>query len=409
MGGHEMAPQTPQRSGRRGEAAPPLDALRGEAAPPLDALRGEAAPPLDVVLDTRFGSGWISGVLAVTFAGLAYGGVLCLLFPWLLTTPDARPLYPLAVVRWLIRAFLITGFGLGVLSVLLRRHARLGLTGVGLALAAVLVGGAETPVGAMRDTPAYVGLDWFLLNMLLLALAFVPLERLFALRAAQPIFRAGWQTDLGYFAVSHLLVQITVLLTLAPATLLFAWAARPALHHVVAGQPLAVQFLEIVLVADLAEYVVHRLFHRVPWLWRFHRIHHSAEAMDWLAGSRLHLVDIVLTRGLSFVPLYILGFAAPALYAYLVFVSFHAVFIHANVRFRLRAVEWLLVTPRFHHWHHAREAAAVDKNFAVHLPWIDRMFGTAYLPAERWPDAYGVSGARVPEGWLRQLVLPFRR
>ena len=55
--------------------------------------------------------------------------------------------------------------------------------------------------------------------------------------------------------------------------------------------------------------------------------------MDWLAGSRLHLVDIVVTRGLSFVPLYVLGFAPAAVYAYLVFVSFHAVFIHANVRF----------------------------------------------------------------------------
>ena len=355
-----------------------------------------------------FGSGWISGVLSVTFASLAYGGVLCLLFPWLLTTPDARPHYPLGLVRLLIHAFLVAGFGLGVLSILLRRRRTLGLTGIALAVAAALVGGAEAPLGAMRESPAYVGLDWFLLNLLLLALVFVPLERLFAHRPAQPIFRAGWQTDLGYFAASHLLVQLTILLTLAPATLLFAWAARPGLQRAVGGQPLVVQLLEIVLVADLAQYAVHRLFHRVPWLWRFHRIHHSAEAMDWLAGSRLHLVDIVVTRGLSFVPLYVLGFAAPAIYAYLVFVSFHAVFIHANVRFDMRALEWLVVTPRFHHWHHARDAAAVDRNFAVHVPWIDRLLGTAYLPRDRWPEAYGLAGPPLPDGWLRQLVLPFR-
>jgi sterol desaturase/sphingolipid hydroxylase (fatty acid hydroxylase superfamily) len=330
-------------------------------------------------------------------------------FPWLLTTPDARPLYPLPLVRLLIHAFLVAGFGLGVLSVLLRRRRTLGLTGIALATAAVLVGGAGVPVGPLRETPAYLGLDWFLLNLLLLALVFVPLERVFPRLAAQPIFRRGWQTDLGYFAVSHLLVQVTVLLTMAPAVVLFAWAVRPGLQAVVAAQPLLVQCAEIVLVADLAEYGVHRLFHRVPWLWRFHRIHHSAEALDWLAGSRLHVVDIVLTRGLSFVPLYLLGFAPPALYAYLVFVSFHAVFIHANVRWRLRALEWLVVTPRFHHWHHATEAAAVDKNFAVHLPWLDRLFGTAYLPRDRWPDAYGLGGAPVPDGWLRQLVLPFRR
>ena len=237
---------------------------------------------------------------------------------------------------------------------------------------------------------------------------FVPLERVAPLRPTQLIFRAGWQTDLGYFAVSHLAVQVLALLTLAPAMVVFAWAARPSVQAMVAAQPLVLQFVEIVIVADLAEYAVHRAFHRVPWLWRFHRIHHSAETMDWLAGSRLHLVDIVVTRGLSFVPLYALGFAPPALYAYLVFVSFHAVFIHANVRFRLRALEWLVVTPRFHHWHHAREAAAIDHNFAVHLPVIDRLFGTAYLPAERWPSTYGIDGAMVPDGWLRQLVLPLR-
>jgi sterol desaturase/sphingolipid hydroxylase (fatty acid hydroxylase superfamily) len=348
-------------------------------------------------------------VLAVTFAGLAYGGVLCLMFPWLLTIPDARSLYPLPLVRLLIHAFLVAGFGLGALSTLLSHRRTLGLTGMALAVAAALVGGANVPVGAMRPMPAYLGLDWFLLNLLLLALVFVPLERLFPRIGTQPIFRRGWETDLGYFAVSHLLVQVTVLLTMAPAALAFAWAARPGLQAAVAAQPPVVQFMEIVLVADLAQYGVHRLFHRVPWLWRVHRVHHSAEAMDWLAGSRLHVVDIVLTRGLSFVPLYVLGFAPPALYAYLVFVSFHAVFIHANVRFRLRALEWLVVTPRFHHWHHAREAAAVDRNFAVHLPFIDRVLGTAYFPAERWPERYGVAGPPVPDGWLRQLVLPFRR
>jgi len=356
---------------------------------------------------TGFGSGWISGVLAVTFAGLADGGVLCLLFPSLLTTPDARGHYPLGVVRFLIYAFLVGGFGLGTLSVLLRRSKRLGLTALALATAATLLGGSTAEVGDVSGAPGYLGLDWFLLNVLVLALLFVPLERRFAGRPEQPIFRPGWQTDLGHFAVSHLLVQVTVLLTLAPATLFFAWAVWPGLQRAVQAQPLIVQFVEVVIVADLTEYVVHRAFHRVPWLWRFHEIHHSARAMDWLASSRLHLVDIVVTRGLSFVPLYVLGFSTPAVYAYLVFVSFHAVFIHANVRFRFRAFEWLVVTPRFHHWHHAAAPEAVDRNFAIHLPIIDRLFGTSYFPEGRWPEAYGLAGPPISEGWLHQLARPF--
>jgi sterol desaturase/sphingolipid hydroxylase (fatty acid hydroxylase superfamily) len=356
---------------------------------------------------TRFGSGWISGVLAVVLAALATGGVLCLRFPALLTTPDARAFYPLPIVRLLIYVCLVAGFGLGTLSALLRRSKVFGLAALGLATAATLLGGAGAEVGAAAGSRVYAGLDWFLLNVLVLALLFVPMERIFARLRAQPIFRAEWRTDLVYFAVSHLLVQVTVLLTLAPAALFFAWAVHPGLQQAVRFQPLPLQLVEIVVVADLAEYVVHRAFHRVPWLWRFHAIHHSAQALDWLAASRLHLLDIVVTRGLSFVPLYLLGFAPPALYAYLIFVSFHAVFIHANVRFRFRALEWLVVTPRFHHWHHAAAPEAVDRNFAVHLPFIDRLFGTCYFPDGRWPESYGLAGRPVPEGWLRQFLWPF--
>jgi len=367
-----------------------------------------AGPGLARGRGTRFGSGWISGVLAVVFAALAAGGVLCLRFPALLTTPEARAFYPLPIVRFLVYACLVAGFGLGTLSALLRRSKALGLAALALATAATLLGGSAAEVGAVTGSRVYAGLDWFLVNVLVLALLFVPMERIFARLRAQPTFRAEWRTDLVYFAVSHLLVQVTVLLTLAPATLLFAWAVDPRVQAAVRAQPLGLQLVEIVVVADLAEYVVHRAFHRVPWLWRFHAIHHSARALDWLAASRLHLVDIVVTRGLSFVPLYLLGFAPAALYGYLIFVSFHAVFIHANVRFRFRAIEWLLVTPRFHHWHHADAPEAVDRNFAVHLPLLDRLFGTCYFPDGRWPESYGLADRSVPAGWLRQLGWPLR-
>lgn len=92
------------------------------------------------------------------------------------------------------------------------------------------------------------------------------------------------------------------------------------------------------------------------------------------------------------------------------FVSVQATFIHANVRLEFAPLRWIVATPRFHHWHHAAEAEAVDKNFAVHLPLLDRIFGTAYLPQGRWPAAYGLAGgASLPDGYARQLVAPFRR
>jgi sterol desaturase/sphingolipid hydroxylase (fatty acid hydroxylase superfamily) len=343
----------------------------------------------------------------VTLSGLGYGGVLCLLFPDALTTPAARPLYPMGLVRALIYAFLVAGFGLGVLSIVLRRRKTLGLTGVAMAVAATLLGGAGVEPDVAGTWRAWAGLDWFLLNLLLLALVFVPLERLRPRLPEQGLFRPGWETDLAYFATSHLGVQVMALLTLLPASVLFHWAARPWLQSVVAAQPLWLQVLEVVVVADLSQYTVHRCFQRVPALWRFHAIHHSSQQLDWLAGSRLHPVDVVVTRGRSFVPLYVLGFSPGAVYAYLVFVSFHAVFIHANVRLEGGWLRHVIVLPRFHQWHHAVEP--VDRNFAVHLPWIDRLFGTHHDPAGRWPEAYGLQGDSTPETWLAQLMRPFRR
>ena len=353
-----------------------------------------------------FGSGWISGMLAVTCGALGYGAVLCMIFPDLLTMPEARAHYPMGLIRFLVYMLLVVGFTLGLLSAVLRRRKTLGLTALALTTAATLLGGSGVEISTEVTGTNAVGLDWLLLNLFILALIFEPLERIWPRLRDQAILRFGWSTDLMHFAMSHLLVQVTVVLTMLPAAWFFRWAARPYLQDLVAAQPLALQFVEIVIVADLAEYVVHRAFHRVPWLWPFHAVHHSSQYLDWLAGSRLHLVDIVITRGLSFVPLYVLGFSTTAIYAYLVFVSFLAVFIHANVRFDFRPLDWVVVTPRFHHWHHAAHPEAVDKNFAVHLPLIDRVFGTAYLP-ERWPEVYGIAGNPVPEGYWRQLVWPF--
>ena len=355
--------------------------------------------------ERRFGKGWISGVSAVAFGALATGAVLCIRYPALLTVPDARALYPMEVVRFLIHLVLVGAFGLAVLSIALSRRAPLGLTALALVVTALLLGGSQVDVGSL-DGARYLGLDWFLLNVLVLSMLFVPLEQLFA-RLPQRVLRPAWTTDLAHFAVSHLLVQVTVLLTLMPAAIFFRWAVHPAVQSTIASQPYVVQFVEILVVADLSEYAIHRLFHAVPLLWRFHAVHHSSEVMDWLAGSRMHLVDVVVTRALAFVPLYVLGFSPPAVYAYLVFVSFHAVFIHANVRFRFGRLAQLIATPQFHHWHHAAERAAVDKNFAVHLPVLDRLFGTYYMPTERWPVAYGIEGAPVPKDYARQLVYPF--
>lgn len=246
-----------------------------------------------------------------------------------------------------------------------------------------------------------------MLNLLLYSALFVPLERLWPHRATQPTFRDEWWTDFAWFLSSALLIQLTTFLVLAPAGGL-SFAAVPALQHAVRALPLPLQFVACVVVADLVQYWVHRACHRVPLLWRFHRIHHSATAMDWLAGSRLHTVDAVLTRALVYLPLFLLGFDLEVVAVYLVFVAAQATFVHANVGWRLGWLEPWLATPRYHHWHHAD--APADRNFAVHLPVLDRLFGTHHLPALAWPARYGLGdGQPAPRGFWRQLLAPFGR
>lgn len=121
------------------------------------------------------------------------------------------------------------------------------------------------------------------------------------------------------------------------------------------------------------------------------------------------MLDVVLTRGLVLLPLIVLGFDDAAVFAYLAFVSFHAVFIHANFAPTAARLERWIAMPRFHHWHHAIEDTARDRNFAVHLPMIDRWFGTHHLPADAWPRAYGCAGHPAPEGYVRQHLWPFRK
>lgn len=95
-------------------------------------------------------------------------------------------------------------------------------------------------------------------------------------------------------------------------------------------------------------------------------------------------------------------------YALLILIVYSAIFIPIEKLFG-RLEQYVFSTPQFHHWHHGAEDEAIDKNFAVHFPALDLLFGTFFLPKRRWPNRYGVENNDVPEGFLAQLIYPFRR
>lgn len=363
---------------------------------------------LNAALRTGIGkrAGLTSGVLGM----LCVLAELCFLLPELLVTKDALPIYlaHIGLFRGILQTCIVATLVLGALGVLCMRPNRRGLLGIVLGITALFMGGAEVePVSLAVPRALSVGLDYFVLELLVLALIFVPLEAQFPLRA-QAVLRTGWQTDIKHFFVSHVGVQLFSFAALIPAQVLLGWAVHLDFQQAVAGQALGLQFIELIVIVDLAIYWVHRAFHQVPGLWRFHAIHHSSVKMDWLAGSRMHVVDVLITRSVSFLPVFVLGFAPSALYAYLAFVSFHAVFIHANVRWRFPGLRWLISTPEYHHWHHSSDDEGIDKNFASFLPLWDLLFGTAHQP-DYWPTHYGTVKFQPPDTYLGQLLYPFRR
>ena len=242
----------------------------------------------------------------------------------------------------------------------------------------------------------------------LAALIFIPLERLFGARRQQGLLRRYWANDLVYVFVNGVIIRLGIVagvaLILALSPLLVPGDVRGA----VASQPVWLQLIEVLLVADLGFYAAHRLFHSVPALWRIHQVHHSIEEMDWLAAARVHPVDQILTKSASLLPVFALGFSGWAIAAFALLYHWHSLLLHSNLRLSFGPLNRLIASPNFHHWHHCRDREAWDRNFAGQLALWDFLFGTAYLPRGRTVERFGI-GETVPETYPAQLAHPFRR
>ncbi|MGB0065729.1 MAG: sterol desaturase family protein [Terracidiphilus sp.] len=249
-------------------------------------------------------------------------------------------------------------------------------------------------------------------RFILLAIIFIPLERIFSERK-QKLFRRGWTTDIGYYILNSLLPQALLVVPMA----WLAWTMHTFVPHrlldFTGSLPLWARAIAALAVGEVGYYWGHRWEHEIPFLWRFHSIHHNAEEMDWLVSSHAHPLDIVISRFCGLVPVYALGLATPiagqridlipALVLTLGLVWGY--FIHANVNWRFGWLSFLITTPAFHHWHHTRRDH-INKNYATMLPFVDLLFGSWHMPKKQWPAEYGIDGPVEP-GLIGQLLQPF--
>ena len=358
----------------------------------------------------RFGQGLIATIVAFALGVLCLLGVLAFHFPQYLTTPELRHQYSVDVLRQAMFFALLVAGGLSLANLVLGVRRRTNLVAFALVLAAVALGGSRVPVGNFPDHTPYIGLDWFILDLLGSTLIFVAIEKLFPLYKGQALFRREWQTDLKHFAVNHFLVGLILLTVNFTLHHAFGWLVSHDFQLAVQHIWFVPQLLLCILVADLAQYWTHRAYHEIPMLWKFHAVHHSAKTMDWLAGSRQHMLEIIATRVCVLAPLFVLGFSEAVINTYIIVVGFQAVLNHANVHLPWGPLKYLIVTPDFHHWHHSSDDEAIDRNYAAHYSFLDYLFGTAVkVPANKpLPAAYGVVGDYMPDGWRAQQAFPFR-
>lgn len=254
----------------------------------------------------------------------------------------------------------------------------------------------------------------FTLMVFIAALIFGVAERIWPV-FKYPAIRAQTGVDLAYGYISQLILipLAAILLAAIDPWLIMPLKPYQLFPEVMSALPAFVQIIVSLLVIDFTIYIRHRFMHER--LWSVHAIHHSATEITWLTKFRLHPLEILIAMAVTSSILFILGFAGDyivtAQFIFLVWDMLN----HANINLRLpKPLCYFIATPHYHKWHHALKKEAINKNYVVMFPFIDKIFGTYYCP-DTPPEAYGMFGdnknssAAFPAKLTSQLLYPFSK
>jgi len=220
------------------------------------------------------------------------------------------------------------------------------------------------------------------------AILIIVWERVSPYRKGLPFFREGFWVDLVWYTIiqSYFLKILIFDYIIAPVQHHFNWN-----FHLVSNWPVAVQVLFFLITHDLYIYLFHRLQHKNKMLWRIHEAHHSGKEVDFLAGSRSHVLEIVINQTIEFAPIVLLG-ADPAVIPIKACLdAVFGMFIHANINVKMGKLKYFLNSPELHLWHHANYKEVFHANFSTKFSVWDHLFGTAYDP--------GKKPGNKPENW----------
>ncbi len=230
-------------------------------------------------------------------------------------------------------------------------------------------------------------------------------------------YRLEWKPDrrdISTDTVFMVIVQVALpyLLTISIVVALASYLEAHGLfvHHVWPHEwPVVLQVILMLLVADFFRYWLHRAFHKVVALWRFHAVHHSPHGLYWLNVGRFHPIEKAIQYAVDALPFALLGVSVEVLAAYFVFYAINGFFQHSNCRVRLGPLNYLVAGPELHRWHHSVLPEESDNNYGNNLIIWDLIFGTRFLPKNREVGPLGLINRNYPTGFLAQLKTPFHR
>lgn len=236
-------------------------------------------------------------------------------------------------------------------------------------------------------------------------------------RSDQPKLRKDFWLDAFYMFFNFFLFSLVIYNAASDVAVHFFrdLLASVGVENLVAIEvgswPVWAQLLTLFLVRDFVQWNVHRLLHRVPFLWGFHKVHHSVEQMGFAAHLRYHWMETVVYRTLEYLPLALIGFGIDDFFIVHIFTLAVGHFNHSNFRLPLGPLKYIFNNPQMHIWHHAKnlpEGRPHGMNYGLTLSLWDYLFGTACIPEDGRDIPLGFPGDdHFPKGFLGQVTYGF--
>ncbi len=260
----------------------------------------------------------------------------------------------------------------------------------------------------------------FFTLLILVSLAVWGLEIIFPWRKKQPKIRKDFWIDAFYMFFNFYIFNLIIFVALSNTTAhlfgnMMELVGLPRNHLFdFSHWNIWVQFVAFFLIADFVQWSVHNLLHRIPVLWRFHRVHHSVKEMGFAAHLRYHFMENVFYKTALYI---FLGYLFNFKLEYAFFLHAGTIIIghlnHANVGWDYGPLKYILNNPKMHIWHHAKELPSSHPkgmNFGISLSIWDYLFKTNYVPSNGRDIELGFEKIEeFPEDFLSQQIEPFKQ